>query len=51
MTHIPRGSMCIACKHRARAECKDLPFASMPIYRRWPDVVQVICTEFERGAQ
>lgn len=44
----PKGSQCIACKHRD-SNCSGLPFETMPVYRRQPDgTIVVICAEFQK---
>ena len=46
--YTPKGSMCIACTHKAR-ECKHLPFATMLAIERLPAQVVVRCWDFARA--
>lgn len=48
MTHQPRGSMCMACRHTFD-DCSRLPFAKMPPMSRHDGAVIVRCTEFEHA--
>jgi hypothetical protein len=47
-TYVPKGSMCAACK-KAKEDCSDLNFKSMPVHSQSATLVRVICTKFERG--
>lgn len=49
MEYIPKGSMCMSCKH-LREDCSDLPFHTMRMAKQHPDgVMEVICTKFKRA--
>ncbi|MBF57686.1 MAG: hypothetical protein CME80_08210 [Halomonas sp.] len=48
MTHYPKGSLCMACKH-AIADCSHLPFSTMPILSKTDHHIIVRCTEFEHA--
>lgn len=48
MTHFPKGSMCMACKH-AIADCSHLPFSTMPVLALIDSQIIVRCTEFEHA--
>lgn len=40
-THQPKGSMCSNCGN-ASAQCKALPFASMPVVKTYTDGVKAV---------
>lgn len=47
MTHQPKGSMCCACT-KQRDNCSGLPFAAMPVIKRYPDGTKAVkCQAFE----
>lgn len=49
MEMVPKGFMCIPCKHVSR-NCSHLPFKSYrPIVRHKDGVIEVKCEEFSRG--
>ena len=48
MTHYPKGTMCMACRH-AIADCGHLPFSTMPPMSKCKRRVIVRCTEFEHA--
>lgn len=41
MTHQPKGSMCMSCDN-AGPGCASLPFATMPVIKRYPDGVKAV---------
>lgn len=48
-THIPKGSMCMACAAPS-GECKKLPFDTMPVIKTYPDGVKAVrCTGFVKA--
>lgn len=47
--HTPKGSMCMACVHKAR-DCSGLAFREMPVIERWPGWVVVRCVGFVRAS-
>lgn len=47
--NIPKGSMCIACKHLWK-DCSHMKFKDMqPIKKHADGYVEVKCLNFERG--
>lgn len=47
-THIPKGSMCMACARRA-PECAKLPFHTMPVIKTYPDGIKAVrCAQFQK---
>lgn len=48
MTHQPKGSLCMACRHTFD-DCSHLPFSTMPAMRKYADRIIVRCTEFEHA--
>lgn len=48
MTHYPKGSMCMACRHAIK-DCSHLPFPTMPALSKCKHKVIVRCTEFEHA--
>jgi hypothetical protein len=43
MNYQPKGGQCITC-HYSASNCKDLPFALMPVIERYGEVTIVRCT-------
>ena len=48
MTHQPKGSLCMACRHTFD-DCSNLPFPTMPAMSKSKSRVIVRCTEFEHA--
>lgn len=48
MTHQPKGSMCMSCRHTFD-DCSNLPFSRMPAMSKSKSRVIVRCTEFEHA--
>ncbi len=48
MTHQPKGSMCMSCRHTFD-NCSHLPFSTMPAMSKSTGRVIVRCTEFEHA--
>ena len=48
MTHQPKGSMCMSCRH-AFDDCSHLPFSTMPAMSKSKGRIIVRCTEFEHA--
>jgi len=48
MTHQPKGSLCMACRHTFD-DCSHLPFSTMPAMSKSAGRVIVRCTEFEHA--
>ncbi|QHD50012.1 hypothetical protein CTT34_10075 [Vreelandella aquamarina] len=48
MTHQPKGSLCMACRHTFD-DCSRLPFSTMPAMSKSKGRVIVRCTEFEHA--
>jgi hypothetical protein len=48
MTHQPKGSMCMSCRH-AFDDCSHLPFSTMPAISKSKGRIIVRCTEFEHA--
>lgn len=50
ITHIPKGYMCLTCKHLHR-KCNHLPFTQMKVIHVFKEdnLKEVKCTDFERG--
>lgn len=48
MTHQPKGSMCMSCRH-AFDDCSHLPFSTMPAMSKSKGRIIVRCTEFKHA--
>ena len=48
MTHQPKGSMCMSCRHTID-DCSHLPFSTMPTISKSQRRVIVRCTEFKHA--
>lgn len=48
MTHQPKGSMCMSCRHTFD-DCSRLPFSTMPAMSKSKSRTIVRCTEFEHA--